>query len=237
MSKLLLLNNNQNKNLPIKLLSNQNNDLTMKLLLDEYKMNKKIYEELTIKINKNINGRVCHNKVVILHIICKLFNIKNYLEIGVHNGASMSYVVSENKSKNCIGIDLFENCKDHYVQDSITKQKSFDNINKNNINSTIELIKGNSTSNEIINKLKEELKDNEIDLLFIDGDHSYMGVKNDFLNYHPLVKINGLIVFDDYSEKWPNILKFVDDYIKNNNNFKILGVFDNHELIIRKINA
>jgi predicted O-methyltransferase YrrM len=216
--------------------NNQNNDLTMKSLLDEYNMNLTTYKELEMKINKNIVGRVCHNKTIILNVICKLFDIKNYLEIGVHNGGSMSYVVSENKSKKCIGIDLFEDCTGHYVKDSITKQKSFDNINRNNINSTIKLIKGNSTSNKTINKLKEEFKENEIDLLFIDGDHSYIGVKNDFLNYHPFVKTNGLIVFDDYSEKWPTIMKFVDECIQNNNNFKILGVFDNHELIIRKIN-
>ena len=221
--------------LPIKNNNDLNNNLIMKSLLDEYNNNIKKYEELKIKINQNIVGRVCHNRTVILNIICKLFTIKNYLEIGVHNGGSMSYVVSENKTKNCIGIDLFEDCTGHYIKDSITKQKSFDNINKNNINSTIQLIKGNSASKETINKLREELKDNKIDLLFIDGNHSYIGVKNDFFNYHSFVNKNGLIIFDDYNIKWPEIIKFIDDYIKNNNNFQILGVFENNELIVRKL--
>lgn len=36
-----------------------------------------------------------------------------------------------------------------------------------------------------------------VDLLFIDGDHSYDGVRADFENYAPLVKPGGLIAFHD----------------------------------------
>lgn len=36
-----------------------------------------------------------------------------------------------------------------------------------------------------------------IDFLFIDGDHSYEGVKKDFEMYAPLVKKGGVIVFHD----------------------------------------
>ena len=61
-------------------------------------------------------------------------------------------------------------------------------------------------------------------------------VKSDFLNYHPFVNNNGLIVLDDYCNIYPGILKFVDEFIKNNKNFQILGVFDNNELIIKKLN-
>jgi predicted O-methyltransferase YrrM len=36
-----------------------------------------------------------------------------------------------------------------------------------------------------------------VDLLFLDGDHSYDGVRADFENYTPLVKPGGLIAFHD----------------------------------------
>ena len=36
-----------------------------------------------------------------------------------------------------------------------------------------------------------------VDLLFIDGDHSYEGVRADFENYSPLVRPGGLIAFHD----------------------------------------
>jgi predicted O-methyltransferase YrrM len=41
------------------------------------------------------------------------------------------------------------------------------------------------------------LKGNKVDFLFIDGDHSYEGVKKDFEMYSPLVKKGGIIVFHD----------------------------------------
>jgi predicted O-methyltransferase YrrM len=36
-----------------------------------------------------------------------------------------------------------------------------------------------------------------VDLLFLDGDHSYDGVRADFENYAPLVRPGGLIAFHD----------------------------------------
>jgi predicted O-methyltransferase YrrM len=39
--------------------------------------------------------------------------------------------------------------------------------------------------------------DGKVDFLFIDGDHSYEGVKSDFEMYSGLVRPGGLIVFHD----------------------------------------
>lgn len=41
------------------------------------------------------------------------------------------------------------------------------------------------------------LLDKPVDLLFIDGDHSYQGVKTDYVDYSPLVRSGGLIAFHD----------------------------------------
>jgi predicted O-methyltransferase YrrM len=40
--------------------------------------------------------------------------------------------------------------------------------------------------------------DKEIDMLFIDGSHSYSGVKNDFLWFGSHVKKGGIVAFHDY---------------------------------------
>ena len=37
----------------------------------------------------------------------------------------------------------------------------------------------------------------KIDVLFIDGDHTYHGVKKDFEMYEPLVEKDGIIIFHD----------------------------------------
>lgn len=40
-----------------------------------------------------------------------------------------------------------------------------------------------------------------IDILFIDGNHTYEGCKADFLNYGKWVRKGGIICFDDYTQE------------------------------------
>ena len=42
-----------------------------------------------------------------------------------------------------------------------------------------------------------EVDTGEVDLVFIDGDHSYEGVKNDFERFGKRVRIGGAVLFDD----------------------------------------
>jgi cephalosporin hydroxylase len=58
-------------------------------------------------------------------------------------------------------------------------------------------IRCDSAAPECLARLRSMLGGNSLDLLFIDGDHSFEGVAADFNNYSPLVKNNGLILFHD----------------------------------------
>ncbi|OQB10456.1 MAG: Cephalosporin hydroxylase [Parcubacteria group bacterium ADurb.Bin216] len=71
----------------------------------------------------------------------------------------------------------------------------------NSSQAKITYIAGNSQSSECLEKVKGLVS--EVDFLFIDGDHSYEGVKTDFLTYSPLVKKPGLIAFHDIAEHAP----------------------------------
>ena len=68
-------------------------------------------------------------------------------------------------------------------------------------------LQGDSHSPEMIQKVRELYPDNDVDFLFIDGDHSYGGVKADFDNYTPLVRSGGLIVLHDVCGL-PEVSKF-----------------------------
>ncbi len=59
------------------------------------------------------------------------------------------------------------------------------------------LVRADSHAAGTFMRIKSILKNNELDVLFIDGDHTYDGVKKDFTMYGPLVKKTGLIVFHD----------------------------------------
>lgn len=61
-------------------------------------------------------------------------------------------------------------------------------------------LRGNSHSSEIATRVKETLGERDIDFLFIDGDHTYDGVKDDFDRYSSFVADGGLIAFHDIVE-------------------------------------
>lgn len=48
--------------------------------------------------------------------------------------------------------------------------------------------------------VRDLLGDKKADFLFIDGDHSYHGVKRDYNEYSPLVKVGGWVGFHDIND-------------------------------------
>ncbi len=58
-------------------------------------------------------------------------------------------------------------------------------------------VRKDSRAPQAIEQVRAHLRGKCLDLLFIDGDHTYEGVKADFINYSPLVREGGLIVFHD----------------------------------------
>lgn len=48
----------------------------------------------------------------------------------------------------------------------------------------------------------EWFTDRSLDLVFIDGDHSFDGVYSDIMNYLPLIKKGGTLAGDDYHPVW-----------------------------------
>ena len=59
------------------------------------------------------------------------------------------------------------------------------------------LLKANSHDVNTIQLIEKILGNFDIDFLFIDGDHSYEGVKKDFEMYSPLVRSGGIIALHD----------------------------------------
>jgi predicted O-methyltransferase YrrM len=58
-------------------------------------------------------------------------------------------------------------------------------------------LEADSHSAETLSKAKSWLGNQPLDFLFIDGDHSYDGVKADFEMYGPMVRSGGIIAFHD----------------------------------------
>ena len=141
----------------------------------------------------------------------------NYLEIGNAYGMTLSLVASHTYKTNCYGVDLG-------YPDGIDTIAYKNVINFKNTESTFKQYVGNSRAPEIIEDLHKI--PGTFDFIFIDGDHSKQGVLADFTNYSSLLKPGGILVFDDYLDKWdcPNVKIAIDEIVeKNKNNYDIIG--------------
>jgi cephalosporin hydroxylase len=117
-------------------------------------------------------------------------------EIGTANGGTNLFLASSIPSvKTVLGIDLYVKNKNKIRFFLTGKETHFFN--------------GSSYSPNMINQVKKQLNGRKIDILFIDGDHRYLGVKNDFELYRPMVRKGGLICFHD----------IVPDYLTRRNQF------------------
>lgn len=60
---------------------------------------------------------------------------------------------------------------------------------------------GDSHTENFRKRVESELNGEQVDFLFIDGDHTEVGVEKDYNDYHHLVRPGGLIAFHDVVEK------------------------------------
>lgn len=135
-------------------------------------------------------------------IVSKL-NPQFIMEIGVERGGSLQVWA------NCInppGFIIGLDCQD--IVD----------WNKFSTKNFLNFIQADSTDKEIVKEVYDYVEDinhdnnlEGLDFLFIDGDHSYGGVMEDFKNYSSLVRSGGIIGFHDINmtlDGSDNVTKF-----------------------------
>ena len=112
-----------------------------------------------------------------------------YVEIGVQGGRSL-WIAKQlaKEGVNIIGIDI----DPHTPSDP-----------------NVIFIQGNSR------EVYKTWDKGEIKLLFIDGDHSYEGVKADVENWYPLVSSPGTILFHDFRADITPVIRAVSEFADN----------------------
>ena len=147
-----------------------------------------------LKAGFSINSHLTANERVRLFVLAKAPQVRVALEIGSYMGAS-AYFLAEGLSKK-------ENsrlvCIDTWNNDAMSEgnQDTYLSFIKNTMGfaSIIAPLRGFSTS--VINEVSKQV--DHIDLLFIDGDHSYAAVKADWDGYKGLLRPGSIVAFHDW---------------------------------------
>jgi len=133
--------------------------------------------QLTSEINRFMN------------LLSKL-KLTKVLEIGTCDGGTLyAWTKVAEVGAKIITIDL----PDTYTDSNMQIFESFGVPKQQNIH----LVRGDSHSSKTIKMVNDILNGDKLDFLFIDGDHSYKGIKQDFEMYSPLVKKGGIISMHD----------------------------------------
>lgn len=144
-------------------------------------------------------------------------NIK-IAEIGVFKGEFSKFIFENLNPKELFLVDIFEGYVGSGDKDGNNMQYTHLENEYNLLvshfkeNNNVHIIKENSKN--FINSLEDEF----LDLIYIDGDHDYSGVKSDLLLSYNKIKSGGYICGHDYvSPRFDGVVKAVNEFCVEKN--------------------
>ena len=130
------------------------------------------------------------------------------IEIGTYTGEST--VLFSRKAKKVFTIDPYiqnYDPNDGAGETDLQQVKAIFFERLRNSNSTDKVYQ----YQELSKTAKTHFKDKSVDIVYIDGLHTYEGVKEDIKNYLPKIKSGGYIAGHDYCDKFSGVIKAVNE--------------------------
>lgn len=136
-----------------------------------------------------------------------------FAEIGSFHGKSTVYMAEKiklsGKDIKWFTIDHFEGTQDEHEQELLSLTGTLYETYLKNIEPVKEYI---HTIREDSKEAHRHFADGSLDFLFIDGDHTYKGMRKDLELWYPKVKSGGYIGGHDYAEPTCGVKMAVDSY-------------------------
>jgi hypothetical protein len=135
-----------------------------------------------------------------------------YLEIGVHKGENIIDVANSYAQHPLSKIHCVDPWEDYQEYTEYKKEQPvlFDMFKANTKHISDKCIKYRGFSDNIVPKFD----DNYFDIIFVDGNHEMEFVYRDGVMSFQKVKSGGYIIFDDYSNYWPQTMTGIDRFLK-----------------------
>ena len=143
------------------------------------------------------------------------YNCKIGYEIGVSGGHTYSHILSSCKDlKEWHGVDIWKPSEGYEVRPNGVKWDHETNYNK--VVAFAENYKNKAFLHRLTSEeASNEIEDESIDIVFIDADHSYEGVRDDIMYWAPKVKSGGIVCGHDYDvPRFPGVRKAVLEFFE-----------------------
>ncbi len=180
---------------------------------------------INLPSNNYMDMKVFDNRNEMLKHYCQQITNPRILEIGVFKGELLGYIVNNCNVGSFDAVDLFTGVT--CSGDADGNNVVYYDVGKSYIELT-QMYQNNpcvsihkSDSGAYLNGQP----DNTFDIIYIDGDHSYNGVKRDLINAYKKIKDNGYIMGHDYEMNMAKahttydfgVKKAVDEFCKEYN--------------------
>ncbi len=132
-----------------------------------------------------------------------------FLEMGVFHGRGLIYLAQHSEFE-IYGVDSFIAENTPYMPEGIKTDPEFygkclSNLFEFDVQRKVTLIALES------GRASRLFKDQSLDCVFIDGEHTYEAVMRDINLWKSKVKQGGYLSGDDYGEPWGGVIKAVDE--------------------------
>ena len=199
----------------------------------DYASQKKIFEQ---KLDhKNFSQKwFLNNFEIFTFFLPKDKSLKfDYLEVGCYEGLSSFYVLSEYKFVNAFFLDIW----DMPNPNSKTLSPNFDLIEKA-FDQNLSGFDFKKMKNDSVISMRKLLKENvHFDFIYIDGSHNGEDILSDAIEAFKILKVNGLMFFDDFLQHDDNrILQSyvgIDKFLSLYSDYLEIEYFQNN-LVVRK---
>ena len=199
----------------------------------DYASQKKIFEQ---KLDhKNFSQKwFLNNFEIFTFFLPKDKSLKfDYLEVGCYEGLSSFYVLSEYKFVNAFFLDLW----DMPNPNSKTLSHNFGLIEKA-FDQNLSGFDFKKMKNDSVISMRKLLKENvHFDFIYIDGSHNGEDILSDAIEAFKILKVNGLMFFDDFLQHDDNrILQSyvgIDKFLSLYSDYLKIEYFQNN-LVVRK---
>ena len=199
----------------------------------DYASQKKIFEQKLDR--KNFSQKwFLNNFEIFTFFLPKDKSLKfDYLEVGCYEGLSSFYVLSEYKFVNAFFLDIW----DMPNPNSKTLSHNFGLIEKA-FDQNLSGFDFKKMKNDSVISMRKLLKENvHFDFIYIDGSHNGEDILSDAIEAFKILKVNGLMFFDDFLQHDDNrILQSyvgIDKFLSLYSDYLKIEYFQNN-LVVRK---